>query len=154
VGRRHAKFTRDSANGGQYSHRSVARDGRVMHERSVAISLLDVITESLIRDADEAARATSVTVEVGALSGVVPEALRTAFASAIRGTDLADCAITLVSVPVVLHCERCDADVPAIATDDLRCERCRTPSISVVRGRELDVVSIEWKPDASTAANP
>lgn len=114
-----------------------------MHELSVAISLLDVITETLIQGAGPDARATRVRVEIGELSGVVPAALRTAFASAIAGTDLAGCALELIPVAVRLRCERCDADVAARSPSDLRCVRCQTPSNAILRGRELDVIAIE-----------
>jgi hydrogenase nickel incorporation protein HypA/HybF len=117
-----------------------------MHELSVALSLLDVISETLIRDADVHARATKVTVEVGALSGVVPDALRTAFTSAVAGGDLDGCAIELVPVAVALSCEPCGAEMPARAANDLRCAGCGTPSELIVRGRELDVTAITWEP--------
>lgn len=68
-----------------------------MHELSIAMSLIDVITEILIRE--DATVATRVTVEVGRLSGVVPEALRTAFSTAIRGTELEACVLDIIQTP-------------------------------------------------------
>lgn len=68
-----------------------------MHELSIAMSLLDVITETLIRE--NATGASRVTVEVGALSGVAPEALRTAFAAAVRGTELDGCRLDIIVTP-------------------------------------------------------
>jgi hydrogenase nickel incorporation protein HypA/HybF len=68
-----------------------------MHELSIAMSLIDVITETLIRE--NATGASRVSVEVGALSGVVPAALQTAFSTAIRGTELAACVLDIIETP-------------------------------------------------------
>jgi len=64
-----------------------------MHELSIAMSLLDVITEELIRH--RAVRPRAVTIEVGDRCGVVPEALATAFAAAVRQTEFADTVLNI-----------------------------------------------------------
>lgn len=118
------------------------------------MSLLDVIDETLIRESPNvSARAKRVTVEVGELSGVVPAALMTAFATAVRSTDHAGCELAIVPVAVVLRCDRC-GETSAVATDDLRCARCGMPSNAVVRGRELDIVSIEFAKDGPLSPVP
>lgn len=111
-----------------------------MHELSIAMSLLDVITEKLIQENASSAR--SITIEVGELSGVVPQALQTAFKTASRGTELADCQLTVIPVRAEIWCRSCNAACPAHAANDLRCARCNTPADRLIRGRELDVVSI------------
>ena len=111
-----------------------------MHELSIAMSLIDVITETLIRE--DATGASRVTVEVGALSGVVPEALRTAFAGAVRNTDLAGCELAIIPVGVTIWCDPCATERPATAVNDLRCGVCSWPATRLMRGRELDVVEI------------
>ncbi|MBC7785782.1 MAG: hydrogenase maturation nickel metallochaperone HypA [Burkholderiales bacterium] len=112
-----------------------------MHELSVAMSLIDVITEEMIRN--HAAGALSVTVEIGALSGVVPEALQTAFTIATRGTELADTTLRIDVVKVAVRCNACQAVREAVSQSDIRCAVCGTASTDVVRGRELDVVAME-----------
>jgi hydrogenase nickel incorporation protein HypA/HybF len=112
-----------------------------MHELSIANSLLDVITETLIRQ--DAARAQRVVVEVGALSGVVPAALRSAFTTAVRGTELAGVELELREVPVELWCDVCNAQRLAMSVQRMHCAACGTPSSRVVRGKELELVSIE-----------
>lgn len=114
-----------------------------MHEQSIALSLVDVITERLIESnvADESVRA--VSVEVGVLGAVIPAALKGAFVAATRGTGLARCELRIKPVDVSLWCNACGEERPARAIDDLACADCGGRDVRVVRGRELDLVSIE-----------
>ncbi|HEY0010091.1 MAG TPA: hydrogenase maturation nickel metallochaperone HypA [Tepidisphaeraceae bacterium] len=112
-----------------------------MHEQSIVNSLIDVVTEHVIRN--NAARVRNVKVEVGQLSGVVPEALQSAFAISTDGTPLEGASLQLVSVAVELWCDVCGKQSPAISVQQLACAECGRPSNRVVRGRELEVTSIE-----------
>ncbi|MGC4033884.1 MAG: hydrogenase maturation nickel metallochaperone HypA [Tepidisphaeraceae bacterium] len=113
-----------------------------MHEISIAQSLIDVVVEQLIESG--ASRVKTVTVEVGDLSGVVPAALQSAFASAIRSEEgLAGAKLVIRPVAVTIHCPHCQADQLAVSVQSLVCRVCGTPSNVVTAGRELDVISIE-----------
>ena len=112
-----------------------------MHEQSIVNSLVDVVTEQVIRAG--ATRARALTIEVGELSGVVHEALRSAFATFTHGTVLEGVSLAIETVAVAIHCEVCGRDRPAESVQRLVCSVCHTPSNRVVRGRELDVVKIE-----------
>lgn len=123
-----------------------------MHELSIATSLIDVVMAQLIESG--AGRVVRVIVEVGELSGVVPEALRTAFCMAARQEPaMTDAVLELRVVPVSLYCPSCDAEQPAVSVQALRCRVCDTPSARVVRGWELDVVSIEVDDAAANAGS-
>lgn len=111
-----------------------------MHELSIAMSLIDVITETLIRE--NADQALGVTVEVGALSGVVPEALQTAFVKAVSNTPLHNCRLSILYVPVSVRCSVCE-QICQVPPDGLLCPNCGSSNIDIVRGRELDVIRIE-----------
>lgn len=104
------------------------------------MSLIDVITETLIRE--KADKALGVTVEVGALCGVVPEALQSAFSKAVAHTSLHDCQLSIRFVPVNIQCSVCHK-VSQVSPDGLWCPICRSSDIRIIRGRELDVVRIE-----------
>ena len=112
-----------------------------MHELSIALSLVE--------SADAAARAAgaqrvnSVHLRVGALSGVVTEALRFSFDVAAQGTLLEGAALTVEELPVVVHCPQCDADVELPSVQRFRCPVCDTPAGALVQGRELELTSLE-----------
>jgi hydrogenase nickel incorporation protein HypA/HybF len=112
-----------------------------MHELSIALSLVEAITETLIRENARGAKA--VTVEIGELSGVTPDALRSAFLVATRGTELAGCELRIVEIATVIWCDTCRAERPAPAANNLTCPHCRHPAARIVHGKELDIVKIE-----------
>src|SRR5262249_35107198 len=88
-------------------------------------------------------RITVVHLKLGPLSGVVPDALRSAFELA-REQEPAVAAAELVveEVPVAAYCPACAAERP-VPFPELRCPTCDTPTPEVVRGRELEVVALE-----------
>lgn len=57
-----------------------------MHELSIALSLVELAAEAAANAGAE--RVEAVHLRVGALAGVVPEALQFSFAIAARGTPL------------------------------------------------------------------
>lgn len=121
-----------------------------MHELSIAQNLVDVVQEQLrVRSMGE--RVLSITVEVGALSGVVGEALKGAFASAALGTPLADAALHVQPVAPVGYCPACGGERAARSIQHLRCIDCDTPLPRLVRGRELELISIEVADETQNA---
>ncbi|HHN78875.1 MAG TPA: hydrogenase maturation nickel metallochaperone HypA, partial [Phycisphaerales bacterium] len=80
-----------------------------MHELSIATSLV-----SLVGDALESAGATgtveTVRVKVGALSGVVIEALEFAWDVAAEGTCCEGARLGIERVPAVVRCGECGAE--------------------------------------------
>ena len=112
-----------------------------MHELSIALSLVES-ADAAARDAG-ARRVTGVHLRVGALSGVVTEALRFSFGVAAQGTLLEGAELTVEELPVVVHCPRCDADVELPSVQRFRCPVCDTPAGALVQGRELELTSLE-----------
>lgn len=111
-----------------------------MHE----LSLMESALESAERHAREhgATRIHALTLTVGALSAVVPEALELAFEAASPGTMAEGAALTVNYIPLTLHCPVCRADfeAPDLATP---CPGCGGFSTVVSRGEELHLVSLE-----------
>lgn len=111
-----------------------------MHELGIAQQLLETTLDAARREG--AARVDVVRVRIGALSGVVEEALRFAFESLIDGTPAAGARLEVELVPVRCYCGRCDAEFAAAPLDYV-CPGCGEPSGEVRSGRELNLVSIE-----------
>jgi len=129
-----------------------ARAGVIMHELSIAQSLIDTLTEMIVRQ--NLTRIETATIEVGELSGVVPSALRSAFMIARQGTELSATTLEIVPVTVEIDCAVCGKIRFASAASDVRCTICGTPSMSVIRGRELDIVRLKVCDDPKNPGNP
>jgi hydrogenase nickel incorporation protein HypA/HybF len=87
---------------------------------------------------------TAVHLRLGAMAGVVREALEFSFAIAAEGTPLAGARLEIEDVPLIIHCAVCGQDVRPAGPTSFRCPHCHTPSADVVQGRELDLVALEF----------
>ena len=112
-----------------------------MHELSVAQSLIDLLTDQIAQQPP--GRVGTVRVAVGQLSGVVPQALATAFHTAIEGTLFEGATLVIDEIPPAVWCTSCNAERDAVSIQSLRCAVCNTPSSDIRRGRELEVISME-----------
>lgn len=97
--------------------------------------------EHVARD-QKAAAVPRVTVTVGALSGVDPEALRGAFPLAAEGTVAEGAELEIEFVEAEVRCRGCGKvtrpDLPF-----LRCAACGSAEVDVAAGRELYIAAVD-----------
>ena len=119
-----------------------------MHELSIAHAVVRSVTAAL----PEQAVVTCVRVRIGALSGVVGQALAFAYEVAVEGTPLAGSQLLTETAPVVVRCPACG---PGELADirSFRCPTCGEPTGDVVGGKELDIVDVTLA-EAAAAAGP
>jgi hydrogenase nickel incorporation protein HypA/HybF len=112
-----------------------------MHELSIAVGILDMVEEEMRKH--EGAQLDAVILRIGALSGVVKEALLSAYELAREQSAFANSQLILEDVPIAVFCLKCNAERPVHSVQDLRCTECDTPASEVLRGRELEVAALE-----------
>ena len=112
-----------------------------MHELSIALSILDVAAEEAERQGG--VRVLGIHLKLGPLSGVVKEALLSAYELAREGTPFEESQLVIEDVPVLVHCPTCRTTRPVVSVQQLCCAECGTPSRDVVSGRDLEVVAME-----------
>jgi len=113
-----------------------------MHELSIALSILDVAEEEMQNHVG--ARVDAIHVRLGPLSGVVKEALVSAYELAREETPLfANARLVFEDVPIVVFCSKCQAERPVHSTQLFHCAECDTPATDVRRGRELELAALE-----------
>ena len=111
-----------------------------MHELSIALSILEIAREEAER---HGGRVAAVHLRLGPLSGVVREALVSAYDLAREGTPEASADLIVEEVPVVAYCPTCGSERTLASMQELCCPACGTPTPEVVGGRELEVVALE-----------
>ncbi|RMG65900.1 MAG: hydrogenase maturation nickel metallochaperone HypA [Calditrichaeota bacterium] len=111
-----------------------------MHELSVALSLIE-LAEAEAKQAG-ATHIESVRVRVGALSGVVPEALQFAFEAASEGTMLEGAKLEIEELPIRIFCPHCHAEREVPAGFILRCPVCNEFCGDIRQGKELELASL------------
>ncbi|MER6983526.1 hydrogenase maturation nickel metallochaperone HypA [Streptomyces carpinensis] len=112
-----------------------------MHELSIATAIVERAEEWARADGTDAV--SSVTVRVGELSGVVPDALDFAFEVAREGTALAGARLVVEQVTARAYCDPCAAEFAVGMPPFFWCPRCDRPSQELRSGRELEITGIE-----------
>lgn len=112
-----------------------------MHELSVATALVAQAARAA-REAG-AERVTVVHLQLGRLSGLVPDSLTFGFEIACQGTALEGSRLEIERIEPVVWCTPCQARVTLVSPHRFRCPTCDTPSAEVVAGRELHLRSLE-----------
>jgi hydrogenase nickel incorporation protein HypA/HybF len=111
-----------------------------MHEVGLMQQTLELALEAA--KLQRASRVHRLTMRIGPLAGVVPDALRFAFEVVTHGTQAEGAALDVQVVAVVCWCSGCAMEFrPA----DLifACPNCGHLSSEVRHGAELDLVSVE-----------
>lgn len=81
-------------------------------------------------------------LRVGALSGVVPEALEFAFTALKAGTAAAGGRIEIETVPARVRCRRCQRE-SGLDEPPFLCPECGGWETDLLQGRELELAGIE-----------
>lgn len=123
-----------------------------MHETSIALAVIDQIAERARQDGRTAVR--SVTLRVGSLAGVVPDALEFCFAQAGEGTVVQGAALAIESVPAQACCSACSADWMVGMPPDLICPACGQAAAHLRTGRELEIAAVQWGLPADANVRP
>jgi hydrogenase nickel incorporation protein HypA/HybF len=111
-----------------------------MHELSIASAILDAVREEAGKR--PGVHVKKVGVRIGALSGVVPEALTFGFSALVQGTDLDPLVLEIESLPRRQRCPACDFTFE-VSGDTLACPRCAKEETLFAGGDELDLAYIE-----------
>jgi len=111
-----------------------------VHELAIAQALIEQ-AEEVVR-AHQAQRATSLTLSIGPLSGVVPELLANAFPLVAAGTLVADARLEFNTMPIVVSCASCQAETTA-SINQLVCGACGDWHTRIISGDDLLLQSIE-----------
>jgi hydrogenase nickel incorporation protein HypA/HybF len=120
-----------------------------MHELSIAMSIVELAEEEIERRGNIQIK--TVHLKLGALSGVVKEALLASFEMACEGTSLAGSRLVVEDVPVIVFCSTCQARRPVSSMQLFCCAECGSPTGEIVEGKEIEVVALEIE---EWAANP
>ncbi len=111
-----------------------------MHELSIALSITEMAAEEAERNGG--GRVVAVHLRLGPLSGVVKEALLSAYELAREGSAVETSRLVIEEVPLRIFCSTCDSERGA-SIQEMCCSVCGTPPSRVVSGREMEVVALE-----------
>jgi hydrogenase nickel incorporation protein HypA/HybF len=111
-----------------------------MHELSIMQSALSQALEEARKAG--ASRVYEIRLRIGALSGVVPDALEFAFEALADGTPAEKAKLTIEHVPARFWCRTCKHEFES-ARMLAECPGCSNLSRELRAGRELELASLE-----------
>lgn len=112
-----------------------------MHELSLALGLIESVSEAAAREGAE--HVTAVHLRLGALSGVVRDALAFSWELASADTIAAGSELRIEEIPLAVYCPACRGERAPLPGHGLVCPECGAVAATIVRGRELELVAME-----------
>lgn len=112
-----------------------------MHELSIALSILDSVQEEVEKNGYSCVEA--VHLRIGAMSGIVPDALRSAYELASEQTPFAHSRLVIEELPIVIFCSTCKRTQPVQSVQMLYCSECNSPAGEIISGSELEIRALE-----------
>jgi hydrogenase nickel incorporation protein HypA/HybF len=117
-----------------------------VHELSITQSVVTAVTGRL-----GDARVRRVRLEVGKVSGIVPDAMRFCFEMVTAGTTLEGAVLEIDEPPGRAHCRTCGADFDTAEVLPL-CD-CGSADVGVLGGTELRILEVEVAPACAQPAD-
>jgi hydrogenase nickel incorporation protein HypA/HybF len=111
-----------------------------MHELSIAENILEIVHQYC--PTGNGSNIQSVKLRVGELAGIVADSLTFCFSAITKGTSMEQASLVIERVPLTISCKRCNAD-SEIPVDCFACPRCHSTEVTIIAGRDLQVVEIE-----------
>jgi hydrogenase nickel incorporation protein HypA/HybF len=112
-----------------------------MHELAITESMVATVAERV-----GATRVARVRLQVGALAGVVPHALRFCFEICARGTVLEGATLEIDEIPARGSCRQCGAEIAIGSFLDV-CG-CGSGDLDLFAGQELRIKDVEVRVQA------
>ena len=111
-----------------------------MHELSIAMGIVEAaMDEAKQRNVQVSA----VHLRLGALSGVVKDALLFSYDVACQETPLQGSRLIIEEVPVTVFCPQCNDRRVLESVQSFTCPECGTLAGQVLQGKELEVFALE-----------
>ena len=113
-----------------------------MHELSVALRIVESLDEELAGEPDDLIIST-VALQVGTLTGIVPEALDFSWGMATDGSRLQGSKLDIQIVEVAGYCQQCQQEQTLTNLQSMRCPVCLEPIMQITGGNEMEILTVE-----------
>ncbi|MDY6781708.1 MAG: hydrogenase maturation nickel metallochaperone HypA [Cyanobacteriota bacterium] len=108
-----------------------------MHELAIAENIVAIASESA-----RGAPVKRVTLEIGQLSAILPDAIRFCFDICCQDTPLEGATLEIIEIPGMGKCNRCATEFPLDQPFGV-CPACDSLDLKIIRGEELTIKEME-----------
>lgn len=111
-----------------------------MHELSLTQNLIEIAEEHARRAGASVIR--SMTLKIGSLSGVMPDAMEFAFDACCQGTLAQGATLEIHNIPAIGRCRQCAAESTMTSLVD-SCPQCGSFVLDILQGQEMALTELE-----------
>lgn len=108
-----------------------------MHELGITQNIVAIVTEQA-----KGASVKRVTLEIGKLSAIMPEAIAFCFDICCQQTVLEGAKLEIIEIPGLAKCRDCGTEVPLEQPFGI-CPACNSVKLDIVQGQELKIKEME-----------
>ena len=113
-----------------------------MHEMSVAQSIIDIVLDTMKTHNVE--NVSKVRIQLGELSGVIPQSLSFGFQILTKDTPLEKTEFVYEKVPINAKCRKCKHEFQ-VKDFEFTCPKCKEKEVDTLTGTELKIIDMEVK---------
>lgn len=124
-----------------------------MHEMSIVISFVEMAEQYAVKN--KASKVVKVVLQVGEISGIVPEYLQEFYSVVTEGTILEGSSLEIETIEASVFCTDCGTTYNPAKTD-LKCPDCKSEKCDIIEGRGMfvkEIGIIESSSDLDVEAN-
>jgi hydrogenase nickel incorporation protein HypA/HybF len=117
-----------------------------VHELSVALRIVEALDQELASASaaeSDGLIVSTVAIQVGTLTGLVPEALEFSWGFATEESVFRGSKLDIQMVDAAGHCPLCKEEQTLTNLQSMRCPVCRTPIAQITGGNELEILTVE-----------
>ncbi|MGB7444778.1 MAG: hydrogenase maturation nickel metallochaperone HypA [Coleofasciculaceae cyanobacterium] len=107
-----------------------------MHELGITQNIVAIVQEHA-----QGAQVQRVSLEIGKLSAIMPEAIRFCFDVCTKGTVLEGAVLEIIEIPGLASCRQCSREFPLDQPFGI-CS-CGSVELDLIRGQELKIKEME-----------
>ncbi|MEB3281644.1 MAG: hydrogenase maturation nickel metallochaperone HypA [Lyngbya sp.] len=108
-----------------------------MHELGITQNIVAIVSEHA-----RGAPVKRVTIEIGKLSAILPDAIRFCFDVCTQGTVLEGATLEIVEVSGLGKCRQCGTEVTLDQPFGI-CHACNSVELDIIQGEELNIKEME-----------
>lgn len=116
-----------------------------MHEMGLIDAVVRTV-DRIVKEDPEIEGVNKIVLEVGVLSGVMPDFLRECFEAVVWDTPYEKTELEIEMLPGTLHCNDCNIDFRA-DPEDLTCPECLGKNLTPMTGLDMTIKEIEVYPE-------
>ncbi|MCU0543620.1 MAG: hydrogenase maturation nickel metallochaperone HypA [Oscillatoriaceae cyanobacterium Prado104] len=108
-----------------------------MHELGITQNIVAIALEH-----SRGAKVRRVSLEIGKLSAIMPDAVRFCFDVCCQGTALEGASLEILEIPGIGQCRQCGSEIPLDLPFGI-CTSCGGTDLRLIQGEELKITELE-----------